>query len=70
MTKPTEAEVINVLIEPTPRYDFKGMIDATSARACYSGVKPTALNAEAYIQHWCILTRADLPDFTNQVLGH
>ncbi|KAK3209616.1 hypothetical protein GRF29_44g122322 [Pseudopithomyces chartarum] len=53
MTKPTEAEVINVLIEPTPR-----------------GVKPTALNAEAYIQHWCILTRADLPDFTNQVLGH
>jgi hypothetical protein len=56
MAKPTEAEVINVLVEPTPPYDFKGMSDATFARACYSGVMPTALDAEAYIQYRCVLT--------------
>ena len=56
MAKSTEAEVINVLVEPTPPYDFKGMSDATFARSCYCGIKPKALNAEAYIQHWCVLT--------------
>ena len=51
MAEPTDAEATNALGKALSSHGTKGMIDPIIVRACDSGLKPKASNAEAYIQY-------------------